>query len=71
LLDELSKKIEEQKREIEQRNTTLMAIQRNFESLSVLCKNEKNANMELNRQLASLKEDNLKFLAQIKTLTQQ
>lgn len=41
LIEELKRKVEEQKREIDTRNNTIMAIQRNFESMSVLLKNEK------------------------------
>ena len=36
LVNELFQRIEEQRRELEQRNNTLAAIQRNFESLSLL-----------------------------------
>eukprot|EP01017_Pseudomicrothorax_dubius_P027701 TRINITY_DN3229_c0_g1_i4.p1 TRINITY_DN3229_c0_g1~~TRINITY_DN3229_c0_g1_i4.p1 ORF type:complete len:655 (+),score=200.62 TRINITY_DN3229_c0_g1_i4:96-2060(+) len=35
-----------------------MAIQRNFESLSLLCKNEKTENVELKKQMSKLKEEN-------------
>lgn len=58
LVNELFQRIEEQRRELEQRNNTLAAIQRNFESLSLLCKGEKANNAELAKKVAGLTENN-------------
>lgn len=64
-------KIEEQRKEIEQRNSTLLAIQRNFESLSLLCKNEKNMNQELQRKVAFYMEENGVLIDKVKTLQEK
>ena len=58
LLNELVAKIEEQRLDIEKRNQNLYAIQRNFESLSVLCKNEKAENIENKKIINQLREEN-------------
>lgn len=58
LLDELVAKIEEQRLDIEKRNQNLYAIQRNFESLSILCKNEKAQNLENAKIINQLREEN-------------
>lgn len=39
--NELRRIIEEQRKELEHRNATVQALQRNFESLSALCINER------------------------------
>lgn len=57
-MDELVAKIDEQRQEIEKRNQNLFAIQRNFESLSLLCKNEKTENNENRKVIAQLREEN-------------
>lgn len=41
-MQELLLKIDELKKEVDQRNTAILGLQRNFESLSILLKNEKN-----------------------------
>jgi len=39
LIEELKKKRDDQKKEIDNRNITIQGLQRNFESLSVIVKN--------------------------------
>ena len=58
LVMEMQKKIEEQRRELEERNLTVSALQRNFESLSALCRNERNENQTLKRAAESLRGQN-------------
>ena len=61
----MTSKLEEQRREIDHRNQTLMAIQRNFESLSLLCKTEKAENNENKKIIAKLKDENIELLNQM------
>ena len=68
---ELFSKIEEQRKELDQRNTTLMAIQRNFESLSMLCKNEKTLNQDLQRKSQHYEAENEGLLAKLHILTEE
>ena len=55
MIEELKRKIEEQKKEIENRNITIQGLQRNFESLSQIVKNEKAASAILKEELEMLK----------------
>lgn len=57
VVEELKRKIEEQKKEIENRNATIMGLQRNFESLSGIVKHEKAQNAALKAELDSYKEN--------------
>ena len=51
MLHELQAKIKEQKMAIEQRNKSLLQLQRNFETLGNLCKQERQKNQDLKNQL--------------------
>lgn len=62
MIEEMFIKIEEQRKEIDQRNITLAAIQRNFESLSQICKSEKQNSYDMQKKLNYLQEDNLKLI---------
>ena len=62
LIEELMMKIDEQKKELELRSNNLMAIQRNFESLSMMCKNEKQTNNELKAENLELRSDHTKLI---------
>jgi predicted RNase H-like nuclease (RuvC/YqgF family) len=55
LIEELKRKIEEQKKEIDNRNITIQGLQRNFESLSVIVKTEKTQSAMLRAELENLK----------------
>ena len=46
----MQKKLEEQTKELEQRTITISALQRNFESLSTFCRNEKILNESLSKE---------------------
>jgi len=58
LVEELVRKIEEQRKEIENRSQNIMQIQRNFESLSLIAKKEKEENLENRKKLGILTEEN-------------
>ena len=51
MVDDLKRKIEEQKKEIENRNMTIQGLQRNFESLSMIVKTEKSQSAALRAEL--------------------
>jgi len=51
----LKKKIDDQKKEIDNRNITIQGLQRNFESLSVIVKNEKALSATLRAELENYK----------------
>ena len=55
LIDELKRKIQDQKKQIDNRNITIQGLQRNFESLSVIVKNEKALSASLRAELESYK----------------
>ena len=55
LIEELKKKIDDQKKEIDNRNITIQGLQRNFESLSVIVKNEKALSATLRAELENYK----------------
>lgn len=57
MIEELKRKIDEQKKEIENRNITIQGLQRNFESLSVIVKNEKSQSAALRSELETLKSN--------------
>ena len=57
IVEELKRKVEDQKKEIENRNATIMGLQRNFESLSGIVKHEKVQNAALKAELDSLKQN--------------
>lgn len=62
MVDELRRKCEEYKKDIEARNSTIFSIQRNFESLSGLLKTEKTENQQMREDFKRLKEENISFL---------
>ena len=61
LVEDLSRKIEEQRRELESRNQNLMAIQRNFDGLNSILKKEKDLGGENKKRVLSLTEENNKL----------
>lgn len=71
MVEELAKKIEEQRKEIESRNQTLMAIQRNFEGLSTMLKKEKELGAENKKRIIAVTEDNNKLAEDNRVLTKR
>ena len=67
IVDQLQKKVKILKAELEQRSRAVTAIQRNFEGLSNMCKEENNISTELKRVNADL----LKELQQVKKQYQE
>ena len=55
------KKVDDQRKELDQKTHTIMAIQRNFEGLSVMLKKEKEMSIENKRKVGSLTEENAKL----------
>ena len=51
MLEKLEQKILEQRRQIDGRNETLLSLQKNFETLGNLCKQERQKNQDLKNQL--------------------
>lgn len=58
LVEELTIQIKELKIELEEKNKTISSIQRNFESISGICKNEKQKSSQLSTQNFSLENKN-------------
>jgi hypothetical protein len=59
---ELKRMVEEMKKELEARNTTIQALQRNFESLSSLCLNERAEKTNLLKMNEQLKAENKDYV---------
>lgn len=55
LIEELKRKIEDQRKEIDNRNMAIQGLQRNFESLSAIVKNEKAQSAVLRAELENLR----------------
>lgn len=71
IIEELFIKIEEQRKELDQRGITLSAIQRNFESLSNICKTEKQYNIELQKKNNYFQDENNKLNSNILSLQER
>eukprot|EP00347_Sterkiella_histriomuscorum_P007722 403347810 len=63
--NELRRIIEEQRKELEHRNQTVQALQRNFESLSTLCINERAEKTNLLKLNEQIKQENKEYAQQI------
>ena len=61
----MKKIIEDQKKELDARNTTIQALQRNFESLSTLCLGERNEKAKLQSMNELLKIENKDYCGQL------
>lgn len=59
--------LEDMRKELEARNTTIQALQRNFESLSTLCLNERAEKTNLLKQNEQLKAENKDYAQQLLT----
>ena len=57
------------KKELENKNEVVTALQRNFEALSMFCKKERGEKEFLKRDNEKLKEENMKFIEKITALT--
>lgn len=64
IVDQLQKKVKVLKAELEQRSTAVTAIQRNFEGLSNMIKEERNITIELKRVNTDLVNENQKLKKQ-------
>jgi hypothetical protein len=65
VLGELRRIIEDQKKELDARNTTIQALQRNFESLSTLCLGERTEKAKLQSMSDLLKIENKDYCGQL------
>ena len=65
---ELHRRLDEQNKELEQRNNVVSALQRNFESLSTLCMTERNENKNLKKFNESLRKENQEFVDKVTSL---
>eukprot|EP00742_Colponemidia_sp_Colp-10_P007935 GILJ01008562.1.p1 GENE.GILJ01008562.1~~GILJ01008562.1.p1 ORF type:complete len:749 (+),score=132.63 GILJ01008562.1:105-2249(+) len=61
LITQLQSRIEQQKQELDQRTSTVSALQRNFESLSSLCKEEREEMLVLKRARTDLETELMKL----------
>ncbi|TNV87373.1 hypothetical protein FGO68_gene4873 [Halteria grandinella] len=62
---ELRRMVEDMRKELEARNTTIQALQRNFESLSALCLNERAEKANLLKQNEQLRAENKDYAQQL------
>jgi chromosome segregation ATPase len=58
----------DQRKELENRNEIVTALQRNFEALSMFCKKERGENQSLKMMNDKLREENQKFLEKVTTM---
>ena len=65
----LRSRIMDQRKELENRNEIVTALQRNFEALSMFCKKERGENETLKKMNEDLKKENMKFIEKITNLT--
>ena len=67
----MAKKLDDQKRELDQKNQTLMAVQRNFEGLSSLLKKEKDLGSDNKKKVMTLTEENSKLAEENRMLVRR
>ena len=65
----LKNRIMDQRKELENRNEIVTALQRNFEALSMFCKKERAENQALKLQNDKLSDENKKFIDKITTMS--
>ena len=71
LIYDLQRRIEDQRRDLEMRNVTVMALQKNFESLSTLCRNERRENLVFKRNNEMLLRESDENHAEIQVMRER
>jgi len=71
LTEDLSRKLEESRRELDVRNQNVLAIQRNYDGLSAMLKKEKDLGVENKRKVSALTDENAKLNDENRHLTRR